>query len=195
MAQIEIYQCRHGVMAHFAADQCVGLSLREYGEWAEDEIALLAPYVSTGATVLDVGANVGTHTLAFARLAGPTGRVLAIEGHPETFALLSYNVVENGHSLAFCQPLQYQESPRQSDQRVRWNSRAQRLQRSGRPPSTARPDRDQGARRRTAPSIPCSRRVRCCRCRLPAGSALQVTVDAELSPSPRSSDNSAGLGS
>ncbi len=98
MAEIETYQCRHGVMAHFAADQAVGLSLREYGEWGEDEVALLAPYIGAGATVLDVGANVGTHTLAFARLVGPSGRVLAIEGNPETFTLLAYNVVENGHS-------------------------------------------------------------------------------------------------
>jgi FkbM family methyltransferase len=98
MAEIETYQCRHGVMAHFAADQAVGLSLREYGEWGEDEIAVLAPYIGAGATVLDVGANVGTHTLVFARLVGPSGRVLAIEGNPETFTLLAYNVVENGHS-------------------------------------------------------------------------------------------------
>ena len=59
MAEVEILQCRHGVMAHFAADRAVGLSLREYGEWGEDEIALLAPHIGTGATVLDVGANVG----------------------------------------------------------------------------------------------------------------------------------------
>ena len=98
MADVEILQCRHGVMAHFAADPAVGLSLREYGEWGEDEIALLAPYIGAGATVLDVGANVGTHTLAFARLVGRSGRVLAIEGNPETFTLLAYNAVENGHS-------------------------------------------------------------------------------------------------
>ena len=104
MAEVEILQCRHGVMAHFATDPAVGLSLREYGEWGEDEIALLAPCIAAGATVLDVGANVGTHTLAFARLVGPSGRVLAIEGNPETFTLLAYNVVENGHS-AYVQPL------------------------------------------------------------------------------------------
>jgi FkbM family methyltransferase len=104
MADVETYQCRHGMMAHFATDPAVGLSLREYGEWGEDEIALLAPYVDAGATVLDVGANVGTDTLAFARLVGPSGRVLAIEGNPETFTLLAYNVVENGHS-ACVQPL------------------------------------------------------------------------------------------
>jgi FkbM family methyltransferase len=96
MTQVQTYECRHGVMAHFAADQCIGMSLREYGEWGEDEIALLARYVTKGATVLDVGANVGTHSVAFARLAGPSGRVLALEGHPETFALLAHNVVRNG---------------------------------------------------------------------------------------------------
>jgi FkbM family methyltransferase len=95
MTQVQTYECRHGVMAHFAADQCIGMSLREYGEWGEDEIAMLARYVARGATVLDVGANVGTHSLAFARLVGASGRIFAIEGHPETFALLAYNVVRN----------------------------------------------------------------------------------------------------
>ena len=43
--------------------------------------------------VIDVGANVGHYTLRMSELAGPTGRVIAIEPVPETFALLAANVV------------------------------------------------------------------------------------------------------
>lgn len=89
------HQTRRGVLAHFAADQCIGRSLGKYGEWAEEEIALLRNYLSKGDAALDVGANVGAHTLAFAQMVGKSGKVIAIEGQPEVATLLSYNVVAN----------------------------------------------------------------------------------------------------
>ena len=48
-----------------------------------------------GDVILDVGAGVGTESLTFARLAGATGRVLAIEANPATFALLARTVPLN----------------------------------------------------------------------------------------------------
>lgn len=41
-----------------------------------------------GDVVIDIGAGVGTDTLAFAELVGPTGRVIAIEASPPTAARL-----------------------------------------------------------------------------------------------------------
>lgn len=98
MQAINFHDTRHGTMAHFSADQCIGLSLQRYGEWAQDEIALLRHFIAPGDTVLDLGANVGVHTLAFARLVGPGGRVVAVEGEPATYGLLSYNLIANGLS-------------------------------------------------------------------------------------------------
>ena len=46
--------------------------------------------------VLDVGANVGTHALAFAEMVGPGGQVIAVEGQPAAFTLLAHNIVANG---------------------------------------------------------------------------------------------------
>jgi FkbM family methyltransferase len=43
-----------------------------------------AQLVKPGHTVLDIGANVGAHTLPFAQLVGPTGRVFSFE--PTSFA-------------------------------------------------------------------------------------------------------------
>jgi FkbM family methyltransferase len=53
--------------------------------------------------VLDVGANVGTHTLAFSKAVGPDGLVLAFEPQPTVFGLLSINIIENNaiNVLAF----------------------------------------------------------------------------------------------
>jgi len=48
---------------------------------------LLAP----GDWAVDVGANVGHYTKAFSDRVGPSGRVLAFEPIPETFALLTAN--------------------------------------------------------------------------------------------------------
>ena len=51
--------------------------------------------VPRGGVCLDVGANVGAHTLAMARAVGPGGRVVALEPHPELFARLARNVALN----------------------------------------------------------------------------------------------------
>jgi FkbM family methyltransferase len=66
-----------------------------YGEWAELEIGFLCQFLRVGDTVLDVGAFIGTHTLAFAHAVGRSGRVLAFEPHPVAHRLLSLNIAEN----------------------------------------------------------------------------------------------------
>ena len=48
-----------------------------------------------GATVLDIGANVGCHTLRFAHLVGPRGKVVAFEPMSRAFARLKTNVELN----------------------------------------------------------------------------------------------------
>ncbi len=48
--------------------------------------------VKPGAVVVDVGAHVGGYALAASRLAGPSGRVFALEPDPENFALLEKNL-------------------------------------------------------------------------------------------------------
>lgn len=47
--------------------------------WNPEEYAALKSSVRSGATVLDVGANVGAYTLLFARWTGQAGRVFAFE--------------------------------------------------------------------------------------------------------------------
>jgi hypothetical protein len=92
--------CRYGTMSFLASDLVIGRSLGEYGEWAQREIEFLLAFVPPGGIVFDVGAHVGTHTLAFARRVGPSGRVYAFEPQPAVFALLTTNVARNGLSAA-----------------------------------------------------------------------------------------------
>jgi FkbM family methyltransferase len=53
---------------------------------------LLDRLVRPGATVVDVGANIGYNTVHAARLAGPLGRVVAVEPTPDNLDVLRRNV-------------------------------------------------------------------------------------------------------
>jgi FkbM family methyltransferase len=48
-----------------------------------------------GDVVIDVGAGIGEETVVFSKLVGPTGRVISIEAHPDTFACLSQTVLRS----------------------------------------------------------------------------------------------------
>ena len=93
---VEQTQCRYGKMYFFAGDPIIGASLKEYGEWAQAEIDLLLDLIEPGSVVIDVGAFIGTHTLAFASQVGAHGQVYSFEPQPDHFQLLQRNVAENG---------------------------------------------------------------------------------------------------
>jgi FkbM family methyltransferase len=101
-ATVTVYPCRYGSFAHYTSDEGIGLFLQLYGEWAEAELALLRQFIPVGGTVLDLGANIGTHTLAFAQFVGAGGLVVAVEGQPAVHKVLTYNVVRNGATDIVC---------------------------------------------------------------------------------------------
>ncbi len=92
-----ILVCRHGEIETFERDSgAVSASLRAYGEWAENELRFLRRFIRKGGTVVDVGAYIGTHAVAFAAAVGPLGRVIAMEPQAASFELLSRNIARNG---------------------------------------------------------------------------------------------------
>ncbi|KZD08987.1 hypothetical protein AUP43_08210 [Oceanibaculum pacificum] len=93
---VEVIQARHGLMLVPRADITIGGALRRYGEWAESEVKLMAAFIPFGGTVLEVGANLGCHTLAFSRLVGPEGKVIALEPQYFIHACLSGSIALNG---------------------------------------------------------------------------------------------------
>ena len=62
--------------------------------WERDEMAVMAAYFPPGGVFVDVGANVGNHTL-FAALFMGASRVIAFEPNPPAMALLRANVALN----------------------------------------------------------------------------------------------------
>lgn len=95
-------RARHGILCHSEGDRPIGRSLQSYGEWAEEELYLLSFFIRPGAVVLDLGANVGTHALAFSRFVRPHGRVIAIDAQDAVFDLLVFNMLINGATHVRC---------------------------------------------------------------------------------------------
>ena len=86
---------RHGPMVYLVTDQYIGQSLDRYGEFSEHEVDLFRQLVSPGQTILDIGANFGTHTVFLAKAAGQQGRVFAFEPQRVVFQILCANVALN----------------------------------------------------------------------------------------------------
>jgi FkbM family methyltransferase len=106
MASIyEMAETRHGQMVVLSHDTYISRSLIEYGEWTESEFELMAQALQPGDHVIDVGANIGALTLAFAAKVAsdgkvPAGHVFAFEPQPRIFQLLATNCVLNGATNA-----------------------------------------------------------------------------------------------
>ncbi|ABI62433.1 Methyltransferase [Granulibacter bethesdensis CGDNIH1] len=89
-------QARYGRLHFFAHDTgALKTSLETYGEWAENEIRFLTSFIREGDTVIDVGAYIGTHVLAFSHATGNNGHVIGIEAQEQSFKLLCNNVLDN----------------------------------------------------------------------------------------------------
>lgn len=108
-----VKRCRYGEMIHQPHDAYIGRSLDLYGEFSESEVALFRELIAPGQTVLDVGANIGAHTVALATLVGPTGRVLAFEPQHALFYCLCGNVALNALDQVRCQQSAVGDSPGQ----------------------------------------------------------------------------------
>ncbi|MBC7636645.1 MAG: FkbM family methyltransferase [Acetobacteraceae bacterium] len=94
---------RHGLILFNKNDTVVGQSASHYGEYFESEVDLFAQLIPPGAQVADLGANIGIHTIAMARLTGPTGWVFAFEPQRLVFQTLCANVALNSLTNVECE--------------------------------------------------------------------------------------------
>jgi FkbM family methyltransferase len=76
---------RCGVCWELDLREGIDFSIYLLGAFERRTVAAYTRLLRPGQTVVDIGANIGAHALPFARLVGPTGRVLAFE--PTVFAL------------------------------------------------------------------------------------------------------------
>jgi FkbM family methyltransferase len=91
----EIAMCRHGPMLFNRHDRYIGASLRKYGEFSSGESEIFRQLVGAGTVVVEVGANIGAHTVELSRLVGPQGMVVAFEPQRIVFQTLCANLALN----------------------------------------------------------------------------------------------------
>ncbi len=91
----EVVASRYGPMLLNRNDLFVSAGICETGVWSGDELDLLEQLIQPGQTVLDVGANMGAHTLAFCHFVGPAGVVHAFEPQRIMFQAMVATVALN----------------------------------------------------------------------------------------------------
>ena len=106
-----VRECRYGVMLYNINDIYIGGSLEHYGEFSEGEIEVFRQVARPGDTIVDVGANIGAHTLYFAKTVGAQGFVYAFEPQRIIFQALCANVALNSLIHVQCLPVALGERP------------------------------------------------------------------------------------
>ena len=82
---------REGV--RWQLDLCEGIDLAIYlGMFEKDSVSVIRRLLGPGHVALDIGANIGAHTLPMARQVGPSGKVYAFEPTQFAFRKLRSNV-------------------------------------------------------------------------------------------------------
>ncbi len=89
---MSIFKCRYGDFSVPEKNDLIFNALREYGEWAQEELNLLERFVRSGDTVIDAGAFIGTHARAFSQMVGSQGVVHAFEPNDQIYSELLKNV-------------------------------------------------------------------------------------------------------
>ena len=95
MSNIIKQKFKHGVFSYYSNDQYIGKSLSEYGEWSEAEVGLLKQLLANNENIIEVGSNIGTHTIPLAKQVLKGGLVYAIEPQYQNHKLLLDNVKDN----------------------------------------------------------------------------------------------------
>jgi FkbM family methyltransferase len=86
---------RHVTFLALRTDSGVAEELATTGVWEQQQIDLFKRLTRPGETALDIGANLGHHTVALAKMLGENGLVVAFEPQMQMFNLLNANLVLN----------------------------------------------------------------------------------------------------
>lgn len=97
-----VVECRDGKFIANKNDMYVGKALIKYGEFSYLEMDAFKKICDPGDVVVEVGANIGSHTVGLAKIVGNEGRVLAIEAQPTIFQNLCGNISINSLTNVDC---------------------------------------------------------------------------------------------
>lgn len=86
---------RDGINWSLDLREGIDFAIFSLGRFERRTAAALAGLISPGDLVIDIGANIGAHTLALARAVGPKGRVVAFEPTDFAYTKLCANIALN----------------------------------------------------------------------------------------------------
>jgi FkbM family methyltransferase len=98
----ELAAGRDGYFLYNRNDQFVGRAIEKYGEYGGIEMDFLRQFCVPGNVIIEVGANIGAHTVGLARRVGAQGRVLAFEPQRLVFQTLCANIALNSLENVDC---------------------------------------------------------------------------------------------
>jgi FkbM family methyltransferase len=98
----QLAQSDAGYLLYNTHDVYIGRSIAKYGRYAGIEARFLERLCAPGDNVIEVGANIGAHTVALAKRVGPQGRVVAFEPQRLVFQALCANVALNSLANVDC---------------------------------------------------------------------------------------------
>ena len=104
----KVVDSTYGPMIINANDQYIGRSIEMYGYWAQEDIDIIKSLLDILLTVkpqvvfYDIGANIGTHTVAIAKTLGNKVRVKSFEAQRQIYYLLCGNIAINGLDNVTC---------------------------------------------------------------------------------------------
>lgn len=81
----------YGLVSGFAADEIIFRHIQKGLIWEPNIVDAIQALVRPGSTCLDVGANIGLHTIAM-RMAEPTSSVISFEPNPYIYPVLHKNL-------------------------------------------------------------------------------------------------------
>jgi FkbM family methyltransferase len=91
---LKTLETRHGTMLALPNDRYITPCLETYGELCPGEWRLLEQIIRPGMTVVEVGSNIGAHTVGMARACRP-GPLYAFEPQRRVFQILCANLALN----------------------------------------------------------------------------------------------------
>ena len=106
-----IVNSNHGPMIINQNDKYIGQSIRQLGSWAQDDIDLINNFCDIildnkpNMVLYDVGANIGSHSIALAKKHGSRISIRAFEAQRQIYYMLCGNVAINGLDNVICEYL------------------------------------------------------------------------------------------
>jgi len=97
-----VVDSRYGRLIVNRNDIYIGQAVIRYGEYSQQEFALFETLCRPGDIVVEVGANIGAHTIGLSQLVGAGGRIVAVEPQPIVFQTLCGNMALNSITNVDC---------------------------------------------------------------------------------------------